>query len=198
MAGGIRTEKRPHFRAAIGELENLYRQHPYNKKILMQLDKELACRKVKSSRQLHALVRERLDEIKQKESGKPLLRPVPKKTPSQRMEQASLLNPTKPTEKQKPQMELPIQKGEEQKKINPPVEEMPPRAQPAEDNRPTETSHRQERSASHFLTAVAVLICLACLVLVTLTTLGKDPIGKIRERFFSSEGYEEQVRNLLN
>ena len=41
-------QQRPFFRATVGELESLYRQHPYNKKVLTKLEKELALRKAKA------------------------------------------------------------------------------------------------------------------------------------------------------
>lgn len=186
-------EERPYFKSSIGELEALYRQHPYNKKVLTRLDKELAFRKVKSARRLHALVRERLDEIRQKDGKRPLLSPFVQKPPRRpTMEQGNLLTDTPQDAKAAPETQ-PSPK-QEVRQVTPQIVEKPPRLTPppAEARQPTETVKNKEGSRPPVLMLVAVLICLACLIFVILSTKDKTFSGAV------DRTYEEQVKNLLN
>lgn len=179
-------EERPYFKSSIGELEALYRQHPYNKKVLTRLDKELAFRKVKSARRLHALVRERLDEIRQKDGKRPLLSPFVQKPPRRPvMKQGSLLTDTPQDAKAAPETQ-PSPKQE--------IRQVTPRLTPppAEAWQPTGTTKNKEGSRPSVLMLISVLICLACLIFVILSTKDKTSSGAV------DRTYEEQVKNLLN
>lgn len=179
-------EERPYFKSSIGELEALYRQHPYNKKVLTRLDKELAFRKAKSARRLHALVRERLDEIRQKDGKRPLLSPFVQKPPRRPvMKQGSLLTDTPQGAQAAPETQ-PSPKQE--------IRQVTPRLTPppAEARQPTGTTKNKEGSRPSVLMLIAVLICLACLIFVILSTKDKTSSGAV------DRTYEEQVKNLLN
>lgn len=186
-------EERPYFKSSIGELEALYRQHPYNKKVLTQLDKELAFRKVKSARRLHALVRERLDEIRQKDGKRPILSPFVQKPPRRPvMKQGSLLTDTPQGAQAAPETQ-PSPK-QEIRQVTPQIEQEPPRLTPPPAGawQPAETTANKEGSRPPVLMLVAVLICLACLIFVIHSTKDKTSSGAV------DRTYEEQVKKLLN
>lgn len=185
-------EQRPFFRATVGELESLYRQHPYNKKVLTKLEKELALRKVRSARRLHALVRERLDEIRQKDGRRPHLSPVVQKPQRRPVMQGSLLEEA-PQAAKETQESQPPQKPEPRQE--PPQEtpqKQPLTPQPAEQKLPTEANTIKENRWPPAPMIIAVVICLACLCFVILSTWDKTHFGS------PGSAYEEQVRSLLN
>lgn len=186
-------QQRPFFRATVGELESLYRQHPYNKKVLTKLEKELALRKAKSARRLHALVRERLDEIRQKDGRGRLLSPVVQKPQRRPVMQGSLLEDTPQAAKETPE-NRPPQKPEPRQEPpqKAPQEAQPLAPQPAEHKPPAEENTTKGSLWPPAPMIIAVVICLVCLCFVILSTWDKTPFGSPRS------AYEEQVRNLLN
>lgn len=171
MAGGTREDKkRPFFRATAEELEKIYKQHPYNKKVLTQLDKELALRKVKSARRLHALVKERLDEIRQKDGRRPFFNPTIQNT-SRRptIEQSSFLV----------DMPLAAKAVSENQQLQKP-----------EIRQKKSSKIKLSLSGAQFI--IVVLFCLLCFIFVLLLTWDKTSLGT------TGKIYEEQVRTLLN
>ena len=179
-------QPRPFFRASVEELEKIYAQHAYNKKVLKNLEKELALRKVKSARRLLSVVRERLDEIRKRDGPRPLLSPVEQPRPRPRpVAQGSLLEETtgnSPRQKPKARKEPPQKTPQEQ----------PPREPPAEQRPPTEAAQAGESRMPSVTMIIAVIVCLACLIFVVVSTWDNSRFGA------SGRSYEEQVRNLLN